>query len=64
MPSLTNVTFPPELAPALTEAVEHYGFESIAAYFRICGHVLIQHRERGELLTLPLTFLCKSTPTK
>lgn len=64
--SLTNVSFPPESTPALHEAVEHYGFESVAAYFRLCGHTLIKHHQRGDSLKLPPAFvsICKQQPKK
>jgi hypothetical protein len=56
MPSLTNVTFPPELAETLREAVDYYRFESVAAFFRLSGLVLIEHYEREESLAIPLHF--------
>ena len=54
--STTNVSFPPELVPDLKRAVEHYRFESVAAYFRVCGQILIEHYKRGDSLEIPLAF--------
>jgi hypothetical protein len=54
--SLTNVSFPPEKTPLLQEAVAHYRFESLAAFFRVCGHVIIEHYERGDRLSVPFQF--------
>ena len=54
--SLTNVSFPEEQSDDLKRAVEHYRFESIAAFFRVCGLILIEHHRRGDSLPLPLAF--------
>ena len=62
MPSLTNVTFPEELTPALHEAVEYYDFENLNRFFRTCGYILIQHHKRGDLLVSPYAF--KITPQR
>ena len=60
MSSLTNVTFPEEQTEDLKAAIDHYRFESIAAFFRVCGLVLIEHHQRGESLEIPLTFNSKT----
>lgn len=57
MPSLTNVSFPPELAPALYKASEFYRFENLNQFFRACGHAIIEHHKHKDTLTLPLAFL-------
>ena len=55
--SLTNVTFPPELVPALRKAVEYYDFENLNQFFRLCGHAIIEHHKRGDKLIAPYSFL-------
>lgn len=54
MASLTNVWFPPDKTELLHEAIEHYNFDGPAAFFRICGLMLIKHYEQGDTLILPL----------
>jgi len=54
--SLTNVSFPEEKIDLLREAVRHYRFESTSAFFRVCGHLLIEHYQRQDTLTSPLAF--------
>jgi hypothetical protein len=57
MASLTNITFPPKEEDLLREAVRFYGFENFNQFFRICGHVLIEHHKRGDALILPFRFV-------
>jgi hypothetical protein len=54
--SLTNITFPQNERVLLREAIEHYGFENLNQFFRICAHTLIRHYQRGDKLSLPLVY--------
>ena len=56
MPSLTNVTFPHNEYGNLKKATEHYRFESLSAFFRMAGIILIEHYKRGDSLESPLRF--------
>lgn len=56
MASLTNVTFPEDQYGALKKATEHYRFESLSAFFRIAGLILIEHYKKGDTLESPLRF--------
>jgi hypothetical protein len=56
MPSLTNISFPPEEEDLLRAAVKHYRFENFNQFFRICAHLIIEHHLRGDALIAPLRF--------
>jgi hypothetical protein len=56
MSSITNVWYPDERRDELRKAVRHYHFQSLAAYFRICGDILCEHYAQKDNLTMPLQF--------
>lgn len=58
MAQLTSICIAPDKEQRFREAVEYYGFESMAAFFRLCGNALIVHYERRDGLCMPLGFEC------
>jgi hypothetical protein len=54
--SLTNVSLPPDLYEPVRAAAEHYGFDTMAAFFRMAARALIRQHQQGDNLALPLTF--------
>lgn len=64
MPSITNVSLPPDLEDLAKLAVAHYEFETVALFFRTCARALIKAHKRGDVLVLPLTFASLSTGTE
>lgn len=59
--NVTTVTFPLEQAEQLREAVNHFGYESMATFFRLAGLALLEHYKRGDDLLRPMRFssLCE-----
>jgi hypothetical protein len=64
MASITNVSFPEEKHSYLREAAEYYRFENLSAFFRTCGHILIEHYEQGDSLAAPLHFVTNGKKSK
>jgi len=56
MPSLTNVWIPEQQKEPFRKAAEHYQFESMSAYFRMCATLLIEHYEHNDKITTPFQF--------
>ena len=56
MSSITNIWFPEDRREELRKAARHYHFESLAAYFRICGEVLCEHARKKDQLIMPMQF--------
>jgi len=55
--SLTNVYVPEELVKPFKAASHHYGYSTMAGFFRSCVLALIEHRKLKEEIIMPLRFV-------